>query len=500
QNWIFRVDTLDNSTNISYLQGPCFDFSSYSIDPKIAFQLFLNTDDEASQFWLEVSTDNGQNWRKVVTNEAAFNWYNTPNEAAWTNVFGKGIWQYVETPLQNVAGQAQTRFRCVFEKGGEETIGPKVAIDDVHLFLPTNENVVALAAQNTATNSCGIRTDGVQLELYNASDIVVSGVTVYYQINNDKPVVEVADTLVLAPNERQTYTFEQTFSSSKAGTYTIKTWVQSSGETVPLSDTTYYQFSVTPPLDVPFVEDFEDRVIDPGWFAVGNVEVTLRGPGDHNNESHIMAANLWSSANRTAIHSARYGVISEGDSLSFDYRLVLWENATLPLTMNGDSILIEVSTDCGQSFSPIYSIQADNHITTAEFQRVNLDLSAFAGNNINFRFVCVWGNGDYWLDFDNISILPGLMTSAVNLNLASDFQVFPNPTSGQATVKVMLLELRPVSLQVLNQLGQVVYRKEVSNQRVIQEVIDLQRQTAGIYFVQFLVGNQVFSRKLLLAK
>ena len=67
-----------------------------------------------------------------------------------------------------------------------------------------------------------------------------------------------------------------------------------------------------------------------------------------------------------------------------------------------------------------------------------IDLDPFAGEVIKIRFFGTWGNGDYYLDIDNINIIgcpqslnPEFETYYESEVGASDGQITANATQGQ---------------------------------------------------------------------
>ena len=498
-SWLLVIDSMDLPSSKSYLYSPCLDFTDYETDLKIAFQLLVNTTDADSKCWLESSINEGENWQRIEGDSIAINWYNNTAATAWTNATNAGNWRYVEHLIPNSAQEANLRLRIVFENGANETGGQKVVIDDVQIFPPTLTNIVALRTQNTARQGCGLAEDKVEIELYNAGANTLTGLMIHYQINNGSIISQNLDTLVLASGDQKIVPFQTPFSALSPSEYTIKSWVSLTADELPINDTAYYQFTVNSPLPLPLVEDFEDQSVDEGWFAVGNAEVAIRGPFDHNNDSHILATNLWSSANRTAIHTANYGQISEGDSLSFDYRFVLWENSNFPLELDGDSLVIEISNDCGDSFTILEVIHAENHIPSTDFFTKKIDLSAYSEQNAVFRFTGIWGHNDFWLDIDNITVLPGEQTTSVAIipELIREFKVYPNPTASFVQVDLVLLEKESVTLQVLNRLGQIVWQKSYPISNVLNQSIDLSHLSNGVYLLKAAINQTAINRKLI---
>jgi len=85
--------------------------------------------------------------------------------------------------------------------------------------------------------------------------------------------------------------------------------------------------------------------------------------------------------------------------------------------------------------------------------------------------------------------------------LVEELSIYPNPTSGEATLNVFLSENANVTFQVYNALGGlVVNRKEYGNAGENQYRLNLNGQTAGIYFIKIIVEDQVFQTKLMLTQ
>lgn len=76
--------------------------------------------------------------------------------------------------------------------------------------------------------------------------------------------------------------------------------------------------------------------------------------------------------------------------------------------------------------------------------------------------------------------------------------LFPNPTSGSATLRIDLKDNAKVELQVLNIVGQLV-KSSVANAEIGENaiVVDLSGLTTGIYLVNVKVGNSVSTKKLI---
>jgi len=143
-SWYVTIDSSVNQTDTIYLNSPCFDFSSLSQDPRFSFQYQLNLNSFGSQFWIEISTDQGANWRRLIGDGNASNWYDDASKIAFvSNTFA---WITASNTLSFTAGEREVRIRFVFEGAVGENAGQKLAIDDIKILpnFSTSANLLAL--------------------------------------------------------------------------------------------------------------------------------------------------------------------------------------------------------------------------------------------------------------------------------------------------------------------------------------------------------------------
>ncbi len=131
-SWYVTIGSSINQADTIYLNSPCFDFSTLSQDPTFTFQYLLNLNSFGSQFWIEVSTDQGDNWQRLIADETASNWYDDALEIAFvSNTFA---WITASNTLSLTAREREVRIRFVFEGAAGENRGQKLAIDDINIL------------------------------------------------------------------------------------------------------------------------------------------------------------------------------------------------------------------------------------------------------------------------------------------------------------------------------------------------------------------------------
>ena len=227
--------------------------------------------------------------------------------------------------------------------------------------------------------------------------------------------------------------FEITYDFSAPGFYLIEAWTNMEGDSDTSNDTLSLEIVTAFPL--PLREDFEANAIPDGWTTNG----FLYADGAHNNPTIVVGRNLFVSGSTFNITTERYGPINDGDSLSFDYRYAVWSAGTVGQVIGENTLEVQVSDDCMETWTTIFTVDESNHVTSADMATRFVDLSAYAGQALNIRLLATYASGDYWLDIDNINILGcpqnfGLQATIDNpsVGVGNDGSIVVTPTFGTA--------------------------------------------------------------------
>jgi len=104
------------------------------------------------------------------------------------------------------------------------------------------------------------------------------------------------------------------------------------------------------------------------------------------------------------------------------------------------------------------------------------------------------GNSDNQL-FLTSKVVGALNNVSIGENfMGNELSVYPNPTSGLIYLKEFSGVTGPLKTQVLNSLGQVVFTK---TNFAMHDVIDLNNEAQGIYFIQITYGSEMQSVKVI---
>jgi hypothetical protein len=193
------------------------------------------------------------------------------------------------------------------------------------------------------------------------------------------------------------------------------------------------------------------------------------------------------------------------------------ENTTLEFThayaarggANGDRILVEVSTDCAQSWSTVYDVTGSEIITGAdpgganrfyprpnEWADVVLDVNALDGaGEVIVRFTGISGGAQaYYLDD---VILKSNPTTSTSDELKATFRAFPNPAMDVVNVQFELAQSSNVNAYVYDVTGKIV-DVLANNVEMGTGVQNLTWNTSatGVYTVQIVTQNGKASERI----
>jgi hypothetical protein len=330
--------------------------------------------------------------------------------AAWQNVLAVtssacGSWgcAYPSANIDISAHlNAAMQVRYTYDDGGgwqwyagvDNFVIEEILANDVAVIAT---NVVSIASCNTA--------DSVIIDITNYGTAMQTSIPVAYSINGGTAIKETfTDTLVSGATAQ--YTFATTYDASASGDYEVKAYTELSTDGNNANDSTTITRTTAPVYATPFGEDLEEASI-PNWTSDGSW-----GTG-HNSGSAVLYKNMYSAgtANFTTT-LPKVGAVAAGNILKFDYRYVdfggSWPATTLG---SGDTLNVQISTDCGATFTTIHQVHQGNHVTADTYAASQHDLSAYAGQTIIARIAAVRATGDYYLDLDNFFIGVPMTTS-----------------------------------------------------------------------------------------
>jgi hypothetical protein len=420
----FKVGSegLYNNNERSYLYSPCFNFSSFTTDPRINFSLNIHSESGYDGAWLEGSEDGGVSWRRIGGRGTGINWYNdtlrsgvpTTNRYGWTGTTTVG-WRTAQHVLTGYAGKTNCRFRFVFTADGSinTTSGLPYggfAIDNVLIGSQVTTDLANPVNSRLTTAICGSPTDSVGIIITNLGSTAQSAFVASYRFDNQAVVNEnVTLTPALAVGASRVYVFNAKFNSTANGAHTIRTWVRQASDTTYINDTATSSFFVPSAIANFASYNFNDGIPPQYWTAVGDVFV---GIGSHGNPATngLLYANLYDTEQEAIIETYRFGPVRNNrDSVSFDYRMVNEASPFAAYNMsNNDTLYFEVATGCNEDWTALASFNRSNHVVSTNYVNRKYGLGAYVGRDVRFRWRVVSDVATFvgfFFDLDNVNFI-----------------------------------------------------------------------------------------------
>ena len=264
-----------NNGEASWVEGPCFDFTSIS-NPWISLSAWWNSEFSWDGAMIEASTDNGITWNRIGNSGDPFNWYNDnsilglPGMQGWTGVAtfgGSGGWVSAKHDLTGLGGQPSVKLRIFFGSDGSVN-DDGFAFDDILIFEPPAFDALALDVISPESGCQLGAAETVSFTIFNNGLDTLQNFPAYYSINGATAVTgNVAGPIL--PGDTLLYTFSTTADLSTPGSYNFVFYTDVSGDTLPFNDTTTATVvNFVPVNSFPYYEDFESG---PGnWISGGS--------------------------------------------------------------------------------------------------------------------------------------------------------------------------------------------------------------------------------------
>ncbi|CAN5331479.1 T9SS type A sorting domain-containing protein [soil metagenome] len=282
------------------------------------------------------------------------------------------------------------------------------------------------------------------------------------------------------------------------------------------NDSTNFAFNYVTGLPLPFTEGFESITFPPAGFSRNNFDGGITWQ-----RTTLAAKTGIASAFMDDMNYANDAMIDElilpnidltstaSPAMTFEMAYQLRANP-LPSNSYSDTLKVQVSTDCGLTWTqvfkkfdiplvtttPIYNtsvtyIPATS--TTAAWRLESIDLSPFTfSNGVLIKIINVNGRGNN-LYIDDINLLD--IPLGINSGAFSQIDVYPNPGNGEFTFAMQ--HGKPgTELKIYNVLGELIYTTTIASGT---NAIDISKQASGMYFYKVVSeGRAIANGKLML--
>ncbi|MBL7805831.1 MAG: Omp28-related outer membrane protein [Saprospiraceae bacterium] len=255
---------------------------------------------------------------------------------------------------------------------------------------------------------------------------------------------------------------------------------------------TFYE-AFNPPVS----DDFESTFPSAGWAlkptSTGAVwQQVTGGFGAYGSSDASLVANFYSIQSGTLEMYMPKIDLSNAISatLNFDYAYAYYVSGA---DVFKDRLIIEVSTNCGSTWTSVYNKEGDDLATADpsansfvptenDWITESIDLSAYAGVEVMVRFKGQSGYGNnLWMDNVNFAVTTGTK----ELTSLTNFAIQPNPTRTSAEVRINLDQPEALTMQVFGMDGALVESRILGDLVAGQHVINLDaaRYNSGSYRV-----------------
>ena len=180
-----------------------------------------------------------------------------------------------------------------------------------------------------------------------------------------------------------------------------------------------------------------------------------------------------------------------------------------------DQLLIHVSDNCGRSWTKRFDKGTDALATNgggnsffdfvptdSQWEQYSVNLNAFAGeSNVILKFEFSGSEGN-WLYIDNFVVCNSNELS-LEENLFTDFNIYPNPSKGDATIEFELYQESQIQITLSNVYGSVLAQQDLKMKATNNSVQlkDLYTSLkAGIYFVLLSNNGASITKKVVITE
>lgn len=282
---------------------------------------------------------------------------------------------------------------------------------------------------------------------------------------------------------------------------------------------------------IPYSENFESgtnafKYDFPDAYGLAIVSNTLANPANPNVAIDIIGTSgtqtnaLWfdnyDATNPSGDNLSNYTInfvfgnynVSKA-SLAFDYSYAPKSGSS-----SGDKLEVQVSTDCGSTWSTAWSatgttlgtataISSNWFVPSAasQWKHEVVNLDAYASNDLMIQIESVTassGNGEL-VYVDNLTFAN--TTEVPTVTVSGDIEMYPNPAKDMATIKMNLNETTNVTVEVTDAVGRTINTIAQELSSGTQTIsVSTSNMTSGLYNVKISAGSVVTTKQLTVIK
>ncbi|MFC7356103.1 S8 family serine peptidase [Jejudonia soesokkakensis] len=467
----------------------------------------------------------GLTYSQVCPNEASFTWNAVTNAEEYDlyllgdqymEVVGTSSTETITVPIDDANNVQWAAIVARNNTEGWESLRTIAIRHAGGLLNCALANDVAITLNNTegdfATVCSGNSNVIVSVDIQNTGVDPQSNFSISYQLDTNTPVVETYSPTITS-GTIVTYDFTTPVSITDQGDYTITVSIDLTGDQNPNNDSeTLAFFAVTEATALDFTESFDTNGVPPAGWSIENPdgedtwgERTITGSDGSSTLAAYMNNYDYNAPMQEDIIKTEIFDLSNAEDVALTFDLA---KAQFSSTLF-DSLRVEASIDCGDTYTEIYNKTNLDLSTIASYTTTDqwtpgsandwrteaIDLEAFEGEVVQIRFINVngYGNSTY---LDNINLEAGLL--GVSENTIGDITMYPNPANEEVFVRLSNMISASYGLTITNSLGQTLM---TLNERAFtnnQASINVSALAAGMYFVTIQAGESKETKKLVI--
>ncbi len=269
-----------------------------------------------------------------------------------------------------------------------------------------------LITQYITPNSsfCGNVNDSIRVILKSLGLNAETNILITAKVNTPTGIVTVSTIISSIPVGFNDTVVVGAINTTSSGNYSYKVYPTLAFDLNHSNDTVIGNTITEYPISIPHIENFSNS----GPYNWTGNNFTVSNIGSHGLTSKALSANLNSTINSAIFNfNKKVSSITANTYLSFKYRITNYSGGASIL--NGDSLRVLISNDCGNTYSVLHTIDTINHIPNTSMQTVILPIGNFTGTEILIGFNSKRNSGNYWVDIDDVAI-----AEAPIVNLGND--------------------------------------------------------------------------------
>jgi hypothetical protein len=352
---------------------------------------------------VRVTTNCGQTWQILRQYTAS---------ASLTN-------QLVDQVISLAAFAGQTiRIGFYATDGAVDNINDiDLHLDDIRL-VTNSPHDLELTEISFPTGNCGVAQQfPVKVKVVNAGTLAQNSLPLFYQIQGQQ-VVSQLFSIALPPGEDTVLQFSTLADITAPGNYQISAWVALAGDQNQVGDSIkaipFYR--VGQAFDLQNFTGFDGSNLSLGWEEKSGFSGNLQNGSfwtiSNSEQSNSLGSetariNLYAVGRREWLLSPAF-LPETGKALRFKLALTNSATAEADEMGNDDSLIVKISSDCGQTWQNLKVFTKANQISN-QFSTKVISLAAFTGQTLRIAFYAtsgsLWDTQDYDLHIDQVELI-----------------------------------------------------------------------------------------------